>query len=51
MYFTVSRIRLQRGAPAKGLIEFSHGQLRSVVREKVRCMTRVGSSGRKQSLP
>jgi hypothetical protein len=44
MYFPVIRIRFQSGAPAKELIEVSHGQLHSFVREKVRCMTCVASS-------
>jgi len=43
-YFPVIRIMLLRGAPAKELIEVSHGQLRSSVREKVRCMSSVASS-------
>jgi hypothetical protein len=44
MYFPVIRIRLQRGAPAKELVEVSHGHLRNSVREKVRCMPCVASS-------
>ena len=43
-YFPVIRIMLLRGAPAKELIEVCHGQLRSSVREKVRCMSSVASS-------